>query len=50
MEDYQKMYTTLFNAVTDALEKIEAQNYGDAKDFLIAAQQQAEDIYITAES
>lgn len=49
MEVYQKMYTTLFNAVTDALEKIEAQNYGDAKDLLIA-QQQAEDIYITAES
>ena len=45
MEVYQKMYTTLFNAVTDALEKIEAQNYGDAKDLLIAAQQQAEDIY-----
>ena len=50
MEVYQKMYTTLFNAVTDALEKIEAQTYGDAKDLLIAAQQQAEDIYITAES
>lgn len=50
MEVYQKMYTMLFNAVTDALEKIEAQNYGDAKDLLIAAQQQAEDIYITAES
>ena len=50
MEVYQKMYTTLFNAVTDALEKTEAQNYGDAKDLLIAAQQQAEDIYITAES
>ena len=26
MEVYQKMYTTLFNAVTDALEKIEADN------------------------
>ena len=49
MEDYQKMYTTLVNAVTDALEKIETQNYGDAKDLLIAAQQQAEEIYITAE-
>ena len=47
--DYQKMYPTLFNAITDALEKIEGQNYGDAKDLLIAAQQKAEDIYITAE-
>ena len=38
MTEYQKMYTTLFNAVTDALEKMEAQNYGDAKDLLITAQ------------
>ena len=49
MTDYQKMYTTLFNAVTDALAKIEAQNYGDAKDLLISAQQKAEEIYIAAE-
>ena len=50
MTDYQKMYTTLFNAITDALEQMEKQNYGTAKDVLIAAQQQAEDIYITAEN
>ena len=50
MTDYQKMYTTLFNAVTDALEKMEAQNYGDAKSMLIAAQQKAEEIYITAQN
>ena len=50
MTDYQKMYTTLFNAVTDALEKMEAQNYGDAKALLISAQQKAEEIYITAEN
>ena len=49
MTDYQKMYTTLFNAVTDALEQMESQNYGDAIATLIAAQQKAEDIYITAE-
>ena len=49
MTDYQKMYTTLFNAVTDALEQMESQNYGNAKDMLIAAQQKAEEIYITAE-
>ena len=49
MTDYQKMYTTLFNAVTDALEQMESQHYGDAKATLIAAQQKAEDIYITAE-
>ena len=39
MTDYQKMYLTLFNAITDALAQIEKQNYGDAKSTLIAAQQ-----------
>ena len=47
--DYQKMCTTLFNAITDALTQLEAQNYGDVKDALISAQQKAEEIYITAE-
>ena len=48
--DYQKMYTTLFNAITDALSKIETQNYGDAKETLISARQKAEEIYITAQN
>ena len=43
MTDYQKMYLTLFNAITDALAQIEKQNYGDAKSTLIAAQQKAEE-------
>ena len=47
--DYEKLYHLLFNAITDALEQMESQNYGDAKATLIAAQQKAEDIYITAE-
>ena len=50
MMDDKKMYTTLFNAVTDAVEKMEAQNYGNAKALLIAAQQKAEEIYITAQN
>lgn len=37
MENYRKMYSTLFNAITDALAQIENQNYGDAKSTLIAA-------------
>ena len=49
MPDYQKMYTTLFNAITDALEEIEKQNIGLASERLIAAQQQTESIYIGAE-
>ena len=50
MANYEKMYSTLFNAITDALEQIEQQNFGSVKDLLIAAQQQAEEIYITAEN
>ena len=48
MENYQKMYSLLFNAITDALAQIEDQNYGDAKDILISAQQKAEEMYITS--
>ena len=50
MPDYEKMYHLLFNAITDALEQIEQQNFGSAKDLLIAAQQEAEEIYMLAES
>ena len=50
MTDYQKMYTSLFNAITDALEQMEKQNYGSAKDLLITAQQKTEEIYIITES
>ena len=50
MENYQKMYSTLFNAITDALAQIENQNYGAAKSTLIAAQQKAEEMYITAQN
>ena len=46
--NYEKLYHLLFNAITDALEQMEKQNYGTAKETLIAAQQQAEEIYITA--
>ena len=50
MPDYEKMYHLLFNAITDALTQLEAQNYGDVKDALIYAKQKAEEIYITAEN
>ena len=38
---YQKMYTTLFNAITDALAQLEARD-------LPAAQQTTEDLYLEA--
>lgn len=46
MPDYQKLYTLLFNAITDALTALDAQNFGTAKDGLIRAQQQAEERYL----
>ena len=49
MPDYQTMYLHLFNAVTDAIESIEQQNYGVAKEHLIHAQQETEEIYISEE-
>lgn len=49
MTDYQKMYTLLFNAITDALMQMEKQNYGAAKEILVSAQQRAEELYLSAE-
>lgn len=43
------MYTRLFNGVTDALEQMEQQNYGAARQLLIAAQRAGEEIYMDAE-
>ena len=48
--NYEKLYHLLFNAITDALEQMEKQNFGTAKETLIAAQQEAEEIYMSAES
>lgn len=49
MVDYQKMYSALYNAVTDAVEELEENNYCKALSILILAQQQTEEMYITAE-
>ncbi len=48
MPDYQKMYYMLFNAITDAIEEM-GKNVGAAKELLILAQQQTEELYISAE-
>ncbi len=44
--NYEKMYHLLFNAITDALEQMEKQNLGSAKDLLTSAQQKTEEIYM----
>ena len=49
MIDYQKLYTRMFNAATDALEALENRNIGTAGDILRTAQQDTERLYIEAE-
>ena len=49
MMDYQSLYHKLFNACTDAIADMENQNFGQAKERLIAAQQQAEELYLSRE-
>ena len=46
---YQKMYITLFNAVTDALELMEDHDFEAAHMKLIAAQRETEQTYISGE-
>jgi len=43
---YKMLYLKLFNAITDALEAIEAQNFGQAKDLLRQSQIDAEELYL----
>ena len=45
---YQKMYTTLFNAITDALQLLEKGNSAGAVALLKRAQQSTEEQYISA--
>lgn len=47
MPNYEKMYYTLFNAITDALRLMETKQYADAAIRLAAAQCEAEELYIS---
>lgn len=47
MPDYEKMYYTLFNAITDALRLMEQEQYADAAIRLAAAQCETEELYIS---
>ena len=46
MEELPLCYTVLFNAVTDAIDALQEQNYGLALERLIQDQRDAEDAYI----
>ena len=47
MGDIPKYYTVLFNAVTDAIELLARSEVAKAMEGLIAAQQKAEELYIS---
>ena len=46
--DYEVLYHLMVDASERAIEAIERQNCGTAKDILIRAQQDAEELYISA--
>ena len=46
MTDYKALYLTLFNAITYAVDQMENSNFGIAKNVLIRAQQDTEEMYI----
>lgn len=48
MEIYEKMYLKLFNAVTDAI-RLMPEEQSVAREILIKAQQDCEELYIEAE-
>ena len=47
--DNRRLYTMLFDSITDAIELIEELDVKAARELLIAAQQKAEDEYIETE-
>ena len=47
MPNYETMYSTLFNAITDALRLMEKEQYADAAIRLAAAQYETEELYIS---
>ena len=49
MPDYQNMYTTMFNAATDALNALERLIVGQAEELLRRAQIDAEKTYLEDE-
>ena len=49
MVDYKELYFHLFGVMADAVEELEKQNLGTAKELLIAAMREAEETYIRGE-
>ena len=49
MEELPRYYTVLFQAVEQAIDALDVQNYGLAKQLLIHGQQDAEESYLAAD-
>ena len=49
MVDYEKLYCLMVDASERAIEAIEQKHYDAARDILIAAEQSAEELYVSAE-
>lgn len=49
MPDYQKMYSILFNAISDGLEELDELNIGSAKKIFKEAQSRTEELYMAQE-
>ena len=47
MADYAQLYARMVDASERAIEEMEKQNYGEAKDILIKAEQEAEEQIIS---
>ena len=47
--DYRKLYTTIFNAITDALEALDQWKEEEAERLLEVAQEKTEELYVTEE-
>ena len=43
--DFKKLYFTLFNTLSDAVEQIDTHDYEEARLLLIHAQQEAEELH-----
>ena len=46
MVDFRELYFHLFGVIADAVEELEKENIGRAKEMLIVAMQEAEEKYI----
>ena len=50
MNDIPEYYTILFRAVEQAIEALEMQNYGSAKQILIDGERSAEEAFLAADA